>query len=231
MKQSKFDKKGQIKKGYFPPKIKVKYIKIIRNKKIIEVARQPFKSNNAVMVKHLIEKAGLIPVTFTELMLVVNGPYGGANNLEKASMHTFARKLINLNNYYYTDFKKEFGVGNYETCAAIGAYGGRDIPDIQSLNSPKYVGFTQMFKDERQYIVNISQMEEHGLKYTFKLTHLDEAISIQAKTTLDGYSHEDQHTFYPSSWHSPYFATEIVVESVKNNTISKKYYIGFGKKK
>lgn len=227
---SRFDKKGQIKKGYFPPKEKVKYIKVLCNGKTMKIARKSFKGDSIEKIRALIEKAGLIPVSFTELMLLVNGPYGGYGIPERASMNTFAKKLVKLNNCYYTNFRKEFGVANYEVCAGIGDYGSRNIPDIKSLNSPKYVGFTQVSRYDRQYIINTSQIEEHGLEYTFKLTHLDKAISIQARTTLDGYSCSNQHTFYPSSCYSPIFATEIIVESV-GNTISKKHYIGFGKEK
>ena len=227
----KFDKKGQIKKGYFPPKEKARYIKTIRNGKLVKIVRKHFKGNNIETVRSLIEKAGLKPITFTELMLLINGPYGGANDLEKYSMATFARKLINLNDSFYTDFRKEFGVGNYEVCTAIGDYGGRDVPDIKSLNSPKYIGSAQVSKDEQQYIINISQMREQGSKYTFRLVHPDEVVSIQARTTLEGYYCKSHRTFYPSYTYSPNFATEIIVESVKSNTISKKHYIGFGKEK
>ena len=201
MNLSKWNKKGFIRKGYFSPVERVKYIKVIHNKKIIKIARQLFKGNSIEKVKSLINKAGLKPITFIEVMLLINGPYGGLNDLEKGSMHTFARELINLNNYY-TDFRKAFGVDNYEICNAIGARGSGNTPIINSLNSPKYVGFTQV---------------------------TDDNITIQAKTTLNGYNYEDQHTFYPSYTYSPNFVTKTIIKSVKSGTISRKHYIGFGK--
>lgn len=222
-------------------KKKIKYIKVTKDNKAVKIVYRRFASNNIRTVKALIKNAGLEPVTFTELILLVDGPYGDEDIPERCRMATLARQLINLNSVYYTDLDKEFGIKSYRVCTAVGEYGDRWEPDIKVLNSPKYIGFTQSISNEQQYITSISKifnwestcsiLRSPGLKYTFDLAHLDEAISIQARTTLDGYYCTNLRTFYPSYRYSPRFDTEIIVTPVKGSAVSKKHYVGFGKLK